>query len=425
MLISFLLLMLIGIPLSFVLAISGIFYLLLNLNVIPWQIIAIRLFAGSNNFVLLAVPFFILAGNLFNKAGIAKKLIRFAQSLVGYMRGGLAMVNVVVSMLFAGCTGAAIAETSAIGTILIPAMVDEGYELDYSCGITAVASTIGPIIPPSIAFVLYGSIAGVSIGKLFIAGIIPGILLGVFQMIVAYYYALKKNYPKKKFVSIKYFFKELQAAFIDAIPGLMVPVIILGGIISGIFTPTEAAAISVFYIALLGMIFYKTISFSDLKKILIESAISSGAVMILVSTAYLFGYALSRERVAMKLANYLIESDLPLWIILMMINAFLLIIGMLMDSSPAIIILTPVLAPALVALGLHPVHIGVIIVLNLVIGLSTPPVGVCLFMASTIGKAPLEDVFKASVPFTLASIFVLLLVTYLPFITTFLPAIFT
>ena len=415
--------MLIGVPLSFVLGLSGLLYLIINMSTIPWQILAIRLFAGSNNFVLLAVPFFILAGNLFNKAGIATKLIRFAQSLVGYIRGGLAMVDVVACMFFAGCTGAAVAETSAIGSILIPAMVHEGYELDYSCGLTAVASTIGPIIPPSIAFVLYGSIAGVSIGKLFIAGIIPGILLGIFQMMVAYYYALKKGYPKKKFTSIKSVLKEVLAAFVDAIPALMVPIIILGGIISGIFTPTEAAAISVFYIALLGMVFYRTISFSNLKEILIESAIESGAVMIIVSTAYFFGYALSRERIAMRLSTYLIELDLPVWGILIVINVFLLIVGMFMDSSPAIIILVPVLAPALLMLGLHPIHIGVIIVLNLVIGLATPPVGVCLFMAATVGKAPLEDVYKASVPFTLASIFVLLLVTYLPFLTTFLPSI--
>lgn len=421
--ICFILFTLVGVPLSFVLGLSGLVYLIVNMGSIPWQILAIRLFAGSNNFVLLAVPFFILAGNITNKAGVTTKLIRFAQALVGYTRGGLAMVNVVVSMLFAGCTGAAVAETSAVGSILIPAMVQEGYELDFSCGLTAVASTIGPIIPPSIAFVLYGSIAGVSIGKLFIAGIIPGVLLAVFLMVVAYCYALKRDYPRKKITSVKNVLKELWAAFIDAIPGLMVPIIILGGIISGIFTPTEAAAIAVFYVTLLGMIFYRTISFSDLKEILIESAISSGVVMILVSTAYFFGYALSKERIAIRFATYLIELDLPLWAILLLINVFLLIVGMLLDSSPAIIILAPVLAPALGVLGLDPVHAGVVIVLNLVIGLSTPPVGVCLFMAATIGKAPLEDVYKASIPFTLASIFVLLLVTYMPFITTFLPSI--
>ncbi len=421
---SFFIFMFIGVPLSFVLGLSGIIYLLMNLGKIPWGIIPIRLFAGSNNFILLAVPFFILAGNIINKAGVTSKLIRFAQALVGYIKGGLAMVNVVVSMFFAGTTGAAIADTSAVGTILIPAMKDEGYDADFSCGITAVSSTIGPIIPPSIAFVLYGGIAGVSIGKLFMGGLIPGLLLGIFQMIVAYYYSIKRDYPKKEVNSLKDVFKELLNSFFDAIPGLMIPVIIIGGIIGGIFTPTEAAAIAVFYSLLLGMVFYRTIKIIDLKDILIESAVSSAVMMILVSTAYLFGYALSRERIAVKLASLLVNSDLPIWLILLLVDIFLLIVGMFLDSSPAIIITAPILAPALIAMGLHPIQVGVIIVLGLVIGLSTPPIGVCLFMASSIGEIPLEDVYKGSIPFTLASILVLLLVTYLPFISTlFLPLI--
>lgn len=416
MFVTFFALLFFGIPISFVLILSTVSYIIAMGGDISWLLIPQRIIRGMDSFLMMCLPFFLLAGNLMNNGGITTRLIKLAQTFVGHIRGGLAIVDVIVCAFFGAVSGSAVAATSAVGSIMIPALKKEGYPADFSAGLTAVASTMAPVIPPSLAFVIYGAVSKVPIGDLFIAGVLPGILMAIFLAAVVYAYAKRDNYPRLPRVPWR---GRLKAIW-EAGPCLLLPVFILGGIVSGYFTPTEASAMATLYAFILSMFIYKTISWKQLPKILLESAIDSGSVMLLVGACYAFGWVLTNERVAFRLTEFLLAMELDIWVKLLLINLALLVVGMFMDSAPAILLVGPILAPAMAKMGLHPVHAGVIVCLNLCIGLATPPVGVCLFSAVNISKVPFEKVSRAAVPFLLAVIAVLMVVTYVPWFSLFL-----
>ncbi len=419
MIISFFFFMILGVPIVLSLLASSFTYLFLNPD-LSFLLIPIKLFRSTDAFIFLSVPLFILAGKLMNITGTTGSLINFADMLVGRLRGGLAHVNIVVSMFFGGCTGAAISDTSAVGSVLIPSMHKKGYPKAFSAAVTAASSTMGPIIPPSIAFILYGAVSNVSIGDLFLAGIIPGILVGVFQMFVVVYYAKKHNFPKRE---NKLKTKELIAITKEASWALMLPVIIIGGISSGFCTPTEVAAIAVFYSLFVGVAIHKNLNISSILISMRESAIESGAIMIIVAAAALFGWVLAMEQIPMKLADLLIENTSSPWQILLLINIALLLLGMFMDYAPAVILIAPILLPLYAQIGLDPLQAGAMTCVNLITGLATPPVGCCLFAASVISGESYEKVCLAIFPFIVMNLFVLFLITYVPFITIFIPRI--
>ncbi|MDY9920975.1 MAG: TRAP transporter large permease [Synergistota bacterium] len=406
-------LLFLSVPISFVLILSTIAYILVMGGDVSWLLVPSRIVRGMDSFLLMCLPFFVLAGNLMNNGGITERLIKLAQAFVGHIRGGLAMVDVMVCAFFGAVSGSAVAATSAVGSVMIPSLKKEGYPADFSAGLTAVASTMAPVIPPSLAFVLYGAVSRVPIGDLFVAGILPGILMALALMSVVYVYAKRDNYPRLPRTSWKGRLKAIK----DSILCLILPVFILGGITSGIFTPTEAAAMAALYAFVLSMFIYKTIAWRQLPKILLESAIDSGSVMLLVGTCYAFGWVLTNERVALRLTEALLAMNVSLWLKLLMINFALLIVGMFMDSAPAIMLVGPILAPALAKMGVDPIVAGMIVCINLTIGLATPPVGVCLFSATNISRVPFEKVSRAALPFLGTMMFVLMLVTYVPWVS--------
>lgn len=407
----FLVFLAIGVPVAFSLGIASLFYFLVE--DIPLITLAQKMFAGMNSFVLLCVPGFILAGNLMNQGGITPKIIKFANSIVGHIRGGLAQVNVVTSMIFAGISGTATADVASEGSIIIPAMVSEGYETDFSCAITAASSCIGPIIPPSLPMIIAGTMTGLSVTKLFVAGIVPGILLGVSMMIVCYILAIKHKHPKHPRAT----FKEILLSFKDAVWALLMTVIILAGIMLGIFTPTEAAVVAVLYGFVIGLFVYKNLPFKLIPKILKDSATMTAAILVLIGFANVFAWILAMEQVPQMVASGLLSITQNKYLILFFINVLLLFVGMFMETLSALAILFPTLLAVATSLGIDPIQFAIICVLNLVIGLCTPPVGVCLFISSTIGGISIGKTTKALLPFLGIMLVVLLMVTYIPSVT--------
>jgi len=384
---------------------------------ITLQVIPQMMITTFDSFVLLAIPLFMLAGQLMNSGGITDKIFSFANKLIGHMKGGLSHVNVVASMIFAGMSGSAVADAAGLGQIEIKAMVEEGFDPDFSAAITAASSTIGPIIPPSIPFVIYGSMTGTSIGALFVAGAIPGLLMGLSLMFICYIISVKRGYPSHKRASIK----EIAISFIKAVPSLLTPIIIIGGILFGVFTPTEAAAVAVVYALILGILIYKEIKLRDLLGILLDVGKNTASIMFIVSTATVFGWILTYQGIPQRLAVLLLSITQNIYLILLIINLLLLLVGCFMETIAAQLVLIPVLVPIIDILGIDRLQFGVIITLNLMIGLITPPVGVCLYVVSNIAKIPFERVVKATLPFILVLIIVLMLITYVPGISTFLP----
>ena len=415
MLAAFAVCFLLGIPLALVLGIAG-FSVILAMGV-PAQLLAQRMFTGIDSFPLMAVPFFILAGDLMNRGGTTARIISFADSLVGHIRGGLAHANILGSMIFAGISGSAVADTSAIGSIMIPSMEKNGYDLDFSAAVTASSSVIGPIIPPSIIMVIYGVSVNVSVGGLFAAGFVPGILLGVSLMLVVWRISGVRNYPMSEGFSGRRVVKE----FRNAAWALFAPVIILGGILGGVFTPTEAAAVAVVYSFFVGKFVFKEITWRDLPHILFQSGITTGAILLIISLANVFAWVIAANQIPAKLAALFLAATSTPYVFLLLVNVLLLIVGMFMETGAAIILLAPILAPVATQLGIHPLHFGFIVVLNLAIGMATPPVGVCLFVACGITGMSLERLSKAVVPFIAALVGVLVLVTYVAPISLFLP----
>ena len=414
----FVLLLLIGAPIAVCLGISSISAMLVLgagrpvsvvLGTVP-QLVS----AATSKSVLLAIPFFILGGNIMEKAGISGKLISLAEACVGHFKGGVAMVCVIVACFFAAISGSGPATVAALGLILIPAMVKVGYDVSFAAALMATAGAIGVIIPPSITFVVYGSISDTSIGDLFISGVLPGLLMGAALIIVTLWLGRKsdlKRLPKATG-------KQRLAAFKDAFWGLLMPVIILGGIYGGIFTPTEAAAVSAVYGLFIGVVVYKTLKLKDLKKILVDTASTTATVMFITAAATLFAYVLTRARIDVAISSLLTEVAGGNQIIfLLIVNIVLLIAGCFLDSTSALYIFTPLFVPVAKALGMSMIHFGTIMIVNLAIGLVTPPVGVNLYVACGIAKIDLKKISVAVVPLLIASLIVLAIVTYVPSIS--------
>jgi len=414
--ISFVVTLVLGFPIAFCLGITSTVALLAS--DFPLSLIAQRMFTGIDSFPLMAVPFFVLAGDLMNSGGTTERLIAFANVLVGRIRGGLAHTNIVTSMFFGGISGSAVADTSALGTILVPGMVQKGYDQPFSAAVTAASSTMGPIIPPSILMVIMGVTTGVSIGGLFAAGLVPGLLLGVSMMVLSYVLAIKRDYPKDEVpFSLTRFWK----AFIKAFPALMAPAIILGGILGGIFTATEAAVVAVFYALFLGLLVYKELKVSDLVPILISSGTTTAVLLLVIAMANIFSWILTAQQIPQQIAQGILSITQNKFLVLLMVNLFLLFIGTFLEGGAAIIILAPTLMKIAQVIGVDPLHFGFVMVFNLVVGLLTPPLGVCLFVVCGVTDTPLPALIKAVVPFLILEIGILLLLTYFPSVIMVVP----
>lgn len=414
---GFVLLMLIRVPITFSLALASI-ATAAYLN-IPLMAIVQQMVQGVRSFSLLAIPFFIIAGEMMGRGGIARKLIELANVMVGRVRGGLAMVNVVESMFFGGISGSAVADVASTGTIMIPLMKEAGYDEDFSVGITVTSATQGIIIPPSHNMIIYSVAAGgVSVGRLFLAGFVPGVLLGVSLMVISYILALRRNYPRGS----KYTLKQAARIFGDAFLGLMTAVIIMGGVISGIFTATESAAVAAVYAFIITFFVYREIPLKEFKGILYSTLKTLTMVMALIASASAFSWLMAYLRIPAKATELLLGVTDNRILLLLLINVLLLLLGMIMDMAPLILIVTPILYPVIVGkLGMSPIHFGIILMLNLAIGLCTPPVGSALFVGCAVGRISIERATRAMIPMYAAMFVVLMLITYIPEITMFVP----
>lgn len=415
--VSFILFLFIGVPVSYSLGLSCLIYFIGN--DIPLIAFAQKMYSGLDSFTLLCIPGFILAGNLMNEGGLTKKIIALAKALVGHIRGGVGMSNIVASMVFAGISGTALADVASIGNIMIPAMKKEGYDPKYAVAISASSSLVGPIIPPSLPMIIVGTLTGLSVGKLFVAGILPGIMLGLGMMIIVYVIAKKRNYPIQKRSTLK----ESIKAFVNGIWSIIMVFIILFGILGGFFTPTEASIVAVLYALLVGIFIYRQLNLSNIFVIIKDSIKTTAGIMLLVGFANIFAWILATENIPQLIATSLLSVTSNKILILLLVNVVFLFAGMFLETISALLILVPVLLKVVTAVGVDPINFGLIAVLSLVIGLTTPPVGVCLFVASDIGKVPLTESIKGLIPFFVWMMIVLLSVTYIPAITLWLPSL--
>ncbi|MDT8893065.1 TRAP transporter large permease [Halomonas sp. I1] len=412
---AFLVLLLIGMPIAFSLGIASLAYLLLegiSLTVVPQ-----RLYAGIDTFVLLCIPGFVLAGNLMNVGNITENIVRFSNALLGHIRGGLGLANVGGSMIFGGISGTAVADSASIGSVMIPGMARSGYDKPFAAAVTAASSTVGPIIPPSVPMIIAGSLSGVSVGRMFLAGAVPGLLLGVAMMVTVYILAVRRGYPKEARVPFLQLLREARTAFW----ALLMTGIILYGIIGGFFTPTEASIVASLYALVVGMYVYKGLTWRKLPAILTDTVFTSAALLLMVGLANLFGWILTSEQIPQMIAGLILTiSENPL-VVILILNLILLFVGAFMETIAALIILFPALLGVATGVGMDPVNFAVMAVLNLMIGLTTPPVGVCLFVVSGIGKLPMLTVARAILPFLVCNLAVLLLVSYVPAVSLWLP----
>ena len=417
----FIISLMIGLPVFFgLLAAPG---LLLWLNGQPRDLALLyrNVYNGMDSFPLMAIPFFMLAGVLMNRGGITSRLVEFSQAIMGHFRGGLAHVNILSSMLFAGLSGSAVADTSAIGSMLVPAMVKNGYTRKFSAAITAASSVIGPIIPPSGIMIIYSYVMGESVAALFLAGIIPGILVGLGLMLMTWVMAQRYDFPV---ATKRATWPERGNASIKAFFPLLTPLIILGGILGGIFTPTEASAVAVAYALIVSLFILKSMTVRDLPKVLTEAAMVSSVVLLLVGAAMAFKTVVSLSHAPEILAAWILGlSDNPL-ILLFLINLLLFVVGMFLDAGPAIIILAPILGPIFINLGVHPVHFAIIMSVNLTVGLATPPMGLVLFVASSVSGERIESISKAILPFLFVEVVVIFMITYIPAVSLAIPRYF-
>lgn len=407
---AFAILLLLSVPIGIALGLATMVTIFYS-GTIPVEFLMKELVTSVDSFPLMAVPFFILAGEIMGKGGISERLFNFANALVGNKTGGFAMATIVTCMFFAAISGSGPATVAAIGGIMIPAMVRQGYDKKFATATVAAAGSIGVIIPPSIPMVIYGVVGSTSIGDMFIAGIIPGLLVGAALMVWAYLYSRKHNYKGSE---SKTSLSDIGKTLWDAKWALVVPIIILGGIYGGIFTPTEAAVIAVVYGLIAGLLLYRELKLKDLPKVLVDSALTTATVLIIVGSATAFGRLLTIEQIPAQVANFLLSISDNQIVIILLITVLLLVVGCFMDTLAAIIILTPILLPIATNIGYDPVHFGIIMVVNLAIGFITPPLGVNLFVGSGISGLSIEKLSKAIIPYFLAMIFALLMITFIP-----------
>lgn len=409
LLISLLVLFALGVPIAVAIGLASLLGLLI-MGDVPLTLIAQRMVTAANSFPLLAVPFFILAGNLMERGGISRRLIDFVSSLVGTLSGGLALAAVLTCMFFAAISGSSAATAAAVGAVLIPAMQEKGYARDFSSAVVAASGEMGVIIPPSIPMILYGVLASVSIGDMFLAGIIPGIIVAGSVMFVAYLVSRKRNYKGSERV----FPQHLVMTFSRAFPALLMPVIILGGIYGGIFTPTEAAVVAVVYGFVVGGLVYREFGLKDIPEILVRSARTTSVIMIIIAAASLLGWILTREQIPQAVASSVLSLSANPLVYLLLVNILLLIVGMFFESSAALVILTPILLPVATSLGIDPIHFGIIMIVNLAVGMVTPPLGVNLFITCNIAGIGIETITRALIPFFLILVLDILVITYVP-----------
>ena len=410
--------LLFGVPVAVALGGASLVYILLK--GLPDVLLIHTMIGGIDSFPLLAIPFFILAGHLMNTGGITTKIFAFARALVGWLPGGLGHVNVGASVIFAGMSGAAVADAGGLGNIEIKAMRQAGYDTDFSVGVTAASSTIGPIIPPSLPLVIYGVMASVSIGELFAAGLVPGLVMALSLMVMVAWYALVRKYPRDRRIDPKYIWSTFKTAFLP----LLTPIIIVGGIATGVFTPTEAAVAAVCYALVLGLFVYRSLTWRHLVRVTIDTIETSAAILMIVASAAIFAWILTSNQIAVILGDALLDLTTNKHLLLLMMMVIVLLIGLFMETIAAITILVPVLMPIALKVGIDPVHMGILLVLNLMLGLLTPPVGMVLFVLSEVSGVKFEQCVKATMPFLVPLIIVLLLITFVPDIALWLPSVF-
>lgn len=402
-----------GVPVAFSLGLSSLVYFIGN--DMSLYMFAQRFFAGLNSFTLLCIPGFVFAGSLMNQGGITERLIGFCNKIVGHITGGLAIANVVASMLFAGISGTALADTVSVGGVLIPSMKKEGYDADFSCAVTAASSCIGPIIPPSVPMIMAATMTGLSVSKMFVAGMVPGILMGLGMIFVSWYISKKRHYPKAERRST---LKEVLVSAKESFFAILMTLIILSGICFGFVTPTEASILAVVYGIFVGFFIYKELTIPRLIESMKSTVTSSAGIMVLVGMTNVFAYILTKEQIPQMVADAMLSLTSNKYIILILINLLLVFVGMFMETIAAILILFPVLLNLVLMVGVDPIQFGVMVVLNLVLGLCTPPVGVCLFAATNIGETKLTGVVKELIPYLISNFIVLGLVTFVPFLTS-------
>lgn len=407
----------IGVPVAITLGLSSLSYLVVM--GMPPVVMPQKMYAGMDVFVLLSIPGFILAGNLMNRGGITERIIRFANALVGWIRGGLGLTNVGASMLFGGITGTAVADAASIGGVMIPGMKKAGYPPAFAAAVTAASSTVGPIIPPSVPMIIVGALSGISVGKMFLAGAVPGVLMGVAMMVTTYIIARRRNFPRQDWQGLG----EIGRSFAGAFWALAMTGLILYGLLSGVATPTETAIVASVYALVIGLFVYRELSVPQIPKILVESAVAASGILVLVGFANVFGWILVSERIPQLIAASVLSVTENKFIIILIINVLLLCVGMFMETIAALIILFVPLLTLATSVGIDPLHFATFAVLNLMIGLTTPPLGVCLFVCAGIARLPLGPVIVAILPFIATNIIVLLLVSYVPPIATWLPSV--
>lgn len=419
--ISFVILLALGVPVAFAIGLSTMLTMLSSMETLPAvTTVAQRMATGLDSFTLLAIPFFVLAGQIMNRGGIAGRLIDFAKALLGMLPGGLAYVNILAAMLFGAVSGSAAAAASAIGGIMTPRMSDEGYDRPFSAAVNITSSTTGLLIPPSNVLIVYSlASGGASIAALFLAGYLPGLLVGLMLALTAGYMAHRRRYPTSERVTLR----EAVRRFFRALPSLLLIVVVIGGIVAGIFTATEAAAVAVLYALVLSFV-YREIGVRDLPTILLDASATTAIVMLLIGVSMGMSWMMAYERLPQAITDALISlSDNPV-VILLLINLILLVVGTFMDMTPAVLIFTPIFLPIVTALGMDPVHFGIVMVLNLCVGLCTPPVGSVLFIGASVAGTSIDRIIRPLFPLFLAMIAALMLVTYLPSISLWLPGLF-
>ena len=413
---AFIILLCVSAPITVALGGCALVYALVG-DAAPITTLIQTIFGGLATFPLLAIPLFMLAGNLMNEGGLTPDLVRFARTLLGHINGGLGLATVLACAIFAAISGAAVATAVAIGVVMIPAMKKAGYDEGVAAALTSTASCLGPVIPPSIPFIIYGVTANVSIAGLFLGGVMPGLVLAGLLMAYIYYVARKNNYPRDP----KTPGREILIAAWKALPALFMPVLIMGGILSGMFTPTEAAGVTVLYAAVMGTFYYRKLTFGNLPKVLLASGLESGMVMLLIAMSEPFAWFVAVDQIPQMIVAWISSVTSSPYMILFLVNIFLILLGIPMETAPALVIVTPILAPIAAAVGIDPIHMGVVICLNLVLGLITPPVGAVLFAVCGMANMSLDRLSRAIWPPFLVSMVALVIVTYIPWLSTYLP----